>query len=334
LGNKLRRIRESVSIMLIASAGLLMSATMLAVDPVDSALCGVERATAFNAMSLMPLYFAMMVIGIGNSAKPYVRSLLAEGFSHKDLKRLFLGFVVSGGSVYRQNGKYCVRYYGKDALMHKKFSDLAYQIYGSKPQIVHIEHRRTYMSQLYSKSAVLEMCEFSPEMASRKGETPTITYILEGDRRVKIEAARAVMSTAGWVTCTFSVSNRGSRVYTRLGFGSVLDIGLAGEYANLMEAVPLRMKRYGNKKYQERGYLATTDLDGIRSFLQSGGFFEGSRVKKGAFSGLEKNRLLQTLVRTWGTEYESKESAVDFLTKSCDDASLDLNLYLNRIMLG
>ncbi len=112
---------------------------MLATDPVGSALCGIEGSPVFNLMSMMPLYFAMMIIGIGDSAKHYAKYFLTEGYSQKDLKRLFLGFVVAGGSVYRRDGKYCVRYYGKDTSMHRMFSDLAHHIYGSKPQTVDIE---------------------------------------------------------------------------------------------------------------------------------------------------------------------------------------------------
>jgi hypothetical protein len=330
----LRRIRGSIGIALIVVAGLAMSATMLSADPVGSALCGIESSPVFNLMSLMPVYFAMMIIGIGDNARHYAKYFLTEGYSQKDLKRLFLGFVVSGGSVYRKDGKYCIRYYGKDAGMHRMFNDLAYSIYGSRPQTVHISQRGTYMSQLYSKSAVREVCEFSPEMASRKGETPTITYILEGDRRVKAEATRVVMSTAGWITCNFLVTDGRSKVYPRLGFGSVLDVNLACEYTSLMEAVPLRMRRYENKKYQGKGYLATTEQEDMRSFCLSGGFYEGSTVKKGAFSGVEKSRLLQALIDGHGTEYATKANAIETLNKSCDSDARDLSIYMDRIMLG
>ncbi len=334
MGIKLKRIRETISIVMIVSAGLSMTGTMLAADPVGAALCGIEGAPVFNLMSMMPVYFAVMIIGISDSTKHYAKYFLTEGYSQKDLKRLFLGFVVAGGSVYRRDGKYCIRYYGKDTSMHRMFSDLAQHIYGSRPQTVDIESRGTCMSQFYSKQAVQEICEFSPEMASRKGETPTITYILEGDRRVKVEAARIAMSTAGWITCCFPSSEGWSRVYPRLGFGSVLDVKLACEYAHLMESVPLSMNHYGNKKYHGKGYLATTDQEEMRCFLNAGGFFKGSTVKKGAFSGIDKNRLLQALVDNRGAEYESKTCAINTVNKNCNDDSQDLNIFMNRIMLG
>jgi hypothetical protein len=218
--------------------------------------------------------------------------------------------------------------------MHGVFGDLAYQIYSVRPQTVRIESRGTYMSQLYSKSAALEMGEFSPELASRKGEAPTISYILEGDRRVRVEAARVVMSTSGWVTCTFCVPNGPTRAYPRLGFGSVLGNNLVGEYSNLMEAIPLQMSRYENTKYPQTGYLATTDQEEMESFLRAGGFLEGATVKKGAFSGLEKSRLLQAIVRTRGTEFDSRQSAINLFTRGYDEAAIELDLYLERLKLG
>lgn len=334
LGIRLERVRSSIGIALILSAGMLITLTLLAVDPVGSALCGVEDASVTNALDLMPAYFIMMIIGIGNNAKPYVRLLLKKGFNQQDLKRLFLALVVSGGSIYRRDGKYCLRYYGKDICMHGVFGDLAYQIYSVKPQTVRIESRGTYMSQLYSKFVVLELGEFSPELASRKGEVPTISYILEGDRRVRIEAARVVMSTSGWITCTFCVPNGLTRAYPRLGLGSVLGNNLVEEYSNLMETIPLRMSRYDNIKYRQTGYLATTDQEEMESFLQVGGFLDGSTVKKGAFSGLEKSRLLQAMVRTRGTEFDSKQSAIKLFTRGCDEATIELSLYLERLKLG
>jgi hypothetical protein len=334
LGKKITRILDSMGIVLVLSAGALISATLLLADPVGSALCGVEGASVASALHLMPLYLAMLIVGIGNSAQPYVRTLLKRNFSKQDLKRIFLGLVISGGSVYRQDGKYCLRYYGKDAYMHGVFRDLAYQIYGTVPQTLKVESRGTYMSQFYSKAAVLELGEFSPEMTPRKGGVPTISYILEGNRSVKVEAARAIMSNSGWVTCTFSVHEGVTRAYPRLGFGSVLDNHLAMEYVQLMETLPLSMSHYYNVKYPETGYLATTDQSEMQSFLKIGGFLEGSTVKKGAFSGMEKNRLLKALVGSRHEEFGSRKSAIEHLRNRDDKASLELGIYLDRLMLG
>lgn len=334
MGIRPDRFCDVIGYTLIVSAAALMAATLLAVDPVGTALCGVDGPPAFDALSLVPVYFSMLLAGIGSAAKPYVRQLLRAGFSQRDLKRILLGLVVSGGSVYKKDGKYCLRYYGKDAAMHAVFGDLAYQIYGTRPQTVRIESRGTCMSQLYSKAAVLEIGEFSPELASRKGETPTISYILEGEGRVRVEAARVVMSNSGWVTCTFSVVSGSTRAYPRLGFGSVLGGNLAKEYLELMGSVPLRMDSFKNTKYPGKGYLATTDCAEMQSFLRAGGFLKGATVKKGTFSGVEKNRLLRAMVGATGMEYESKASAVDSLANGCDEATLELNMYLERLRLG
>jgi len=334
LGIRLESARENVGVVLVLLSGMLMSFTMLWADPVGAAICGEECATSTMPLSVMPLYFALMIVGITNSTKPYVRHLLKKDFSQKDFKRLFLGLVVSGGSVFRRDGKYCIRYYGKDAGMHTVFGDLAYQIYSARPQTVRVNGRGTYMSQFYSKPAVLEMAEFSPELASRKGETPSISYILEGDRMVKIEAVRIMMSTSGWVNCTFSFPYGPTKAYPRLGFGSVLSSSLTEEYSCLTKAVPLQMERYPNNKYPKRGYLATSDKEEMQSFIQAGGFLHGSTVKKGAFSGIEKNKLLQVLVGTRGVEFQNKEAAIELLTRNCSDSSLELNIYLDRLRLG
>jgi len=181
---------------------------------------------------------------------------------------------------------------------------------------------------------VLEMGEFSPELASRKGGTPTISYILEGEERVKIEAVRVMMSTSGWVNCTFSFPAGPTKVYPRIGFGSVLSGDLAGEFSCLMKVVPLQMGSFANNKYPEKGYLATSDKEEMRNFLRAGGFLPGSTVKKGSFSGVEKNQLLQALVGTSGVEFGNRQAAVELLTRSCGDSSLELNIYLDRLRLG
>ncbi len=326
-------VRNNIGIALVLLSGALMSFTMLSADPVGAAICGEECARGTIALSLMPAYFAMMVIGIGNSATPYIKYLVKREFNRRDLKRLFLGLVISGGSVLRREGKYCIRYYGKDGGMHSVFRDLAHQIYGTEPQTVKVNGRGTWMSQFYSKHAVLEMAELSPGLASRKGETPTISYILDGGKSIRIEAVRVMMSTAGWINCTFSYTSGSTKAYPRLGFGSVLSDSLAGECSCLMMAIPLRMESYSNSKYPSKGYLATSDVEEMQNFLKAGGFLRGSRVKKGTFGGMEKNILLQALLGVHGTEFRSREAAIDLLT-SRDDASLELSIYLDRLRLG
>lgn len=325
---------SAFTLTMVLTGGVLICATLLAADPVSPALCDVEVGPTFNGIALLPAYLTMLLIGAGNGARTYVRQLLREGFQQQDLKRLFLGLVVAGGSVYRRDGKYCIRLYAKDRAIHGLFRDLAYEIYHSDPQTLRIESRSTYMSQLYSKAAVLEVSEFSPELASRRGETPTISYILEGERRVRVEAARVVMSASGWLTCTFSVTEGGTRAYPRLGLGGVLRRELASEYSDLMGSIPLKMRFYEHSRYRDSGYLATTDRTEMGRFLQAGGFLRESTVKKGVFAGMEKNRLLQFFVENQGREFNGREAAVDIVTKGLDESALELDLYLERLKLG
>lgn len=328
------RVLDGVGIALVFSSGALITATLMLADPVGSALCGIEGGSFAGALQFMPAYFIMLMAGIGNSARPYVRALLARDFSRQDLKRVFLGLVISGGSVYRQGGKYCLRYYGKDAGMHDVFRDLSSEIYSTTPKTLRIESRGTYMTQLYSKVAVLEMSEFSPEMASRKGGAPTISYILEGDARVKIEAARVVMSNSGWLTCSFYVHDGMVKAYPRLGFGSVLEHNLAGEYVQLFNELNMHMGVYENAKYPQTSYLATTNFLEMQNFLHEGGFLGESTVKKGTFSGMGKNRLLKAMVDARDEEYQTKDIAIGRFRGSSEEESLELRMYLDRLKLG
>jgi len=64
--------------------------------------------------------------------------------------------------------------------LHEIFSELSYAVYQVRPRTTKIVSRSTYVTQLYSKAAVNELKEFSPELNIRNGGVPSIQVILEG----------------------------------------------------------------------------------------------------------------------------------------------------------
>ena len=295
-------------------------------------LCGPEGVLFFQSplIALMPLNYLIMLTGITGIVSPYVKGLIKRGFSTVDLKRIFLGMVASGGSVYSESNKYCIRFYSKHLVLHTIFADLAYLIYNNKSRTT--VTRGSYVTQLYSKEAVRELKELSPEFKTRCGGGPSLSFVLEGRPEVKIEASRVLMSTSGWISCSFVSTNYGLRVYPRLGFGAALPCNMLSDCSKLMSDVSLKFSVYQDKRYDGRGYLATSDLMTMKKFVDLGGFIEGTKVKKGEFAGMEKNLLLVSLMQSASYRFTLKGEAIKKIIElGYDD---ELKVYLNRLMLG
>ncbi len=294
--------------------------------------CGPEGVAFLNSplLSLMPINYIIILTGMGGLVSPYVRGLLKKGFSVTDLKRLFFGMVVSGGSVCSSGNKYCIRFYGKDLVLHQVFADLSYAIYETRSGTVNV--RGGYMTQLYNKGVVNELREFSPEFGTRCGGEPSLSFLLEGGPNVKAEASRVLMSTSGWIVCSFVNTTSGVKAYPKLGMGSAIPQNLMSDYVELMSEVDLKFRAYPDRRYEGRGYLAAYDYNTLETFRRLGGFLEGTRVKKGEFSGVERNVLLVSLTRAAGLKFPSKDEAIHRIKElGYDD---ELKVYLNRLMLG
>ncbi|MCX8182169.1 MAG: hypothetical protein N3D12_03520 [Candidatus Methanomethyliaceae archaeon] len=320
----------SVAFVLGASANIVY--TLISSYGESQGICGPEGVLIFQSplLAIMPLNFLLILTGIAGLASPYVKGLMKRGFSKSDLKRLFLGMVASGGSVYSEGGKYCIRFYGKDLVLHTIFADLAYVIYNTRPGTTGA--RGSYVTQLYSKEAVRELREFSPEFETRLGGEPSLSFILEGGADVKVEASRILMSTSGWISCSFVNTTCGLRAYPKLGIGAVLPSNMLSDYSKLMCDVGLEFSIYQDKRYDGKGYLATSDLNTMRGFTDLGGFLEGTKVKRGEFAGIEKNLLLASLINATSFRFSTKVEAIKKIRElSYDD---ELKVYLNRLMLG
>ncbi len=325
----------ALSIALIAVSSIGIIYTTVTIEPMLLDLCGEASASGTPlALSLMPMSYIVLVAGLANYSKGYVAKVIGNGAKIKDLKRLLLGAVIAGGSVYSSEGKYCVRFYGKDAALHNIFSELSYAVYHVRPQTVKIVSRSTYMTQLYSKTAINELREFSPEFNIRNGGVPSIQFILEGKPQVRLEAARLTMSISGWINCGFQSGDGGVSAYPRLGLGAVNPASLNEEYEELMDGAGVWMDCHNDRRYPGTGYLASCNLKALSRFAEIGGFIDGSTVKRGAFAGISKNGLLMALTTEKVKGYQSKGEAVECLKGLADATKRNMQIYMNRIMLG
>lgn len=333
-----------------ASAGQILSILGLALlllaanEAIQAALslegaliseCGPEVQTGhvqYNAIMLQVSGAAVLGL-LMNYQSEYVRKVAAK-FNSGDLKRLFLGMVITGGSVYNRGGKYCIRFYGKDYTMHQVFTGLSYELYRSSPSTIQIIGRGSYITQLYCKEAVMDINELSPETNARKGGIPTIEYILEGNRSVRQESMRVIMSVAGWVGPSLKRTAYGYSVATRIGLGSSNPLPLNEEYKILAESLSLKFNSYSDSRYPDTGYLMSYDLDTCTAFLRLGGFVEGSLVKKGKFSGREKNSVLKASLVIAGTYFETPASVEKVMEAAVCNSNFELSALLGRIMLG
>ncbi len=263
----------------------------------------------------------------------YVKNV-ARRFNACDLKRLFLGMVVTGGSVYNSGGKYCIRFYGKDHALHQVFSALSYELYRILPSILYIPERGSYMCQLYCKDAVLDIKELSPGTNARKGEVPTIEYILEGDWSIRNESMRVIMSVSGWVNPSLKRTGSGYSVTTKIGLGSSTPVQLNEEYQILAESLSLKLRSYSDSRYPDTAYLMTYDRDSCRTFLEMGGFVEDCTVKKGRYAGKEKNAVLKASLAIGGICFETPSSADNAVETGIRNSNFELTALLGRIMLG
>jgi hypothetical protein len=322
----------SVALVVGASANILYTLFKIANYSELQGLCGPEGVLIVQPplLALIPVNYIFILAGMTGLASPYVKDLVRRGFSTVDLKRLFFGMVVSGGSVYSGGKKYCIRFYGKDLVLHTIFADLSYVLYNARPGTTGV--RGSYVTQLYSREAVRELREASPEFETRRGGEPSLSFILEGGIDVKVEASRVLMSTGGWISCSFVNTTCGVRAYPRLGIGSVLPSNTLLDCSKLMSEVGLRFSVYQDKRYDGRGYLATSDLMTLKRFGNQGGFLEGTAVKRGEFAGMEKNSLLAAAVRAASRKFSSKEEAIEKIRELATDE--ELKIYLNRLMLG
>lgn len=276
-------------------------------------LCGVGGVIEVqqNLTLLLPLNYAVVLIGVGGVASPYVKSLISR-LSLDDLKRLFFYFASACCSISTENGKYCIRFYGRDLAMHKVLSDLAYLACGKRPRTVKM--KKTYATRIYGK--------LTAEKAL------PLDSILNDTNIVKREFIRMIMSSDGWISLSF-INNR---IYPKLGLGSTLPSDKLRLYRYLLSDFDIKFSVHVDSRYRDRGFLVTSNFNALVKFKEIGGFVDGSCIKKGTFRGIEKNALLLSLIKLRGRSFNSKEEALNEVKWLSIDK--DLREYLFRIMLG
>ncbi|MDI9609536.1 MAG: hypothetical protein QFX34_04565 [Candidatus Verstraetearchaeota archaeon] len=334
------RVRACQILSILGLALLLLAATeaIQAAISLEGGLiseCGPEAQSVYVQYNAIMLQISVAAIlgSIMNYQSKYVKKIAAK-FNSGDLKRLFLGMVVAGGSVYNRGGKYCIRFYGKDYTMHQVFNGLSYELYRSSPSTIQITGRGSYITQLYCKEAVMDINELSPETNARKGGIPTIEYILEGNRSIRQESMRVIMSVAGWVGPSLKRTAYGYSVATRIGLGSSNPLPLNEEYKTLAESLMLKLNSYSDSRYPDTGYLMSYDSNTCSTFLRMGGFVEGSLVKKGRYAGREKNSVLKASLVIEGSYFDTPASAERVMEDAVCNNNFELSALLGRIMLG
>ncbi len=264
----------------------------------------------------LPINYILIFISFYNISSSYIKKLLKKGFSNIDFKKLLFGIIDTSCSIYCKDNKYCIRLYSNDMTLHKVFSDMIYLVYGKKPMT--FTTKNTYVTQLYSKNILMDMknikLNFNPEL--------------------KIEFVRTIMSGEGWIAFSFINSSLGFKIYSKLGFGSTIPYEKLSFYKNIMYEIGLNFNLKIDKRYGDKGYLVTYNIDDFKRFMEIGGFIEDVHIKKGIFKGIEKNSLLNlTLyIAKNNMKFSSKEEALNLIKNSCKDNNL--KAYLYRIMLG
>jgi hypothetical protein len=198
--------------------------------------------------------------------------------------------------------------------LHKIFSDMIYLVYGKKPTT--FITKNTYVTQLYGKNILMDMKNIK----------------LDFNPKVKIEFVRTIMSGEGWISLSFINFSSYIKIYPKLGFGSTIPYEKLSFYKNIMYEVGLNFKLVIDKRYENRGYLVTNNINDFKKFKEIGGFIEEVHIKKGLLKGIEKNSLLDFVINKNNIKLSSKEEALNLIKNSCVDSNL--RAYLYRIMLG
>lgn len=273
--------------------------------------CGIDNVIPFqpNFISTLPFNYLIILAGLYGISSPYVRYLLNK-LSKGELKRLFYHFVSSSGLSYSYDGKYCIRFYNKDLVLHNIISELAYVVYNKRPTTISIKN--SYLTQLYSKEAVNEKFE----------------DIMEESGEVKKEFIRMLMSSEGWITCFFL----NNKIYPRIGLGSTIPRERLEVYKELMSDFGMKFNIHLDPRYGNEGFLASSSFNTLNHFVKIGDFIEGVLIKKGAFEKMEKKSLLHAIIKLKDKKFEDREEALNAIKWIAMNE--DLKMYLYRIMLG
>ena len=265
----------------------------------------------------------------------YADALKKKGWKLLDLKKAIAVMTLSGGGVYVKPSsyKYCVRYYGKDLVLHDFFGDLVRHAYDFKVEPARCKMRGSYVTQIYRKELVQDLLSFSPSYTTRNnteqhngyayGNTasPTAAFLLDSSYEVMREAVRLASSANGCVRYTVENQHNSSGHYfirPQFCFGYLSGHPLLGDYRRILKKVGIETFPVPDRRYGMRGYLVGKSWRTVETFAKMGGFIDGVKIHHGNHRGLERNALLHALIsfrRNEENRFETKENAIETLQK-------------------
>lgn len=258
----------------------------------------------------------------------YAMVLKQMGWKLPDFKKAVAVMTLSGGCVHvdPSSYKYCVRYYGKDLVLHNIFCDLVKHAYGFKTEPAKWKTRGSFVTQIYRKKLVQDLLSFSPSYATRNnagndGHGPTAAFLFDSSYKVVREAVRLASSANGCVRYEVERKHhRGDQYFIRpqFCFGYLSTPALLNDYREVLKRVEIETFRVFDKRHEMRGFLVSKSWHTIETFAKMNGFVDGVKIHFGKHKGLERNHLLHALLsfhRNEKNRFETKEDAIENLQK-------------------
>jgi hypothetical protein len=264
-----------------------------------------------------------------------------------DLRKLLATMVLTGGTVYAEESsyKYCVRYYGKDIILHTIFCDLIRHIQGIVAKPAQWLVKGSYVTQVYSKSLVDELFKLSPSYTTRNcnGDNNTndcqcpvsADFLFDAEQNVIKESVRLASSSNGALYCTVDRRSNDHKYFVRprFAFGYLSPTPLLDDYKHILQQIELDMFPVFDKRYG-KGFLVSNSWDTFERFAKIGGFIEGIKINHGHYKRMERNSLLNGALifhRLEDNAFNTREEAMETVQKHVTYTHLaQLKSKLNR----
>ncbi len=243
---------------------------------------------------------AMIAPLMVSAAYKFMKKLKDHGATREDFLKLLAIMVLGKGTLYLNNegGRYAVRFYGKQYVLHELFSLLVEEVNGIRVRPLYLAGRDTFITQVYSKKLVQMLLELSPTFSTRSNEPPypTISYLYSLNKELLKDAVRLLFSVNGTVRPVFEKVGKLFYLRPQLGLGYLSPVSLLEEYQQLLRGFEMNMTIALDGRYPGRGFLVSNSWYTLERFVELGGFLDGVKAVKGDFKGLDKNALVKMLL--------------------------------------
>jgi len=257
----------------------------------------------------------------------YVDSL--RNWRPRDLRKLLAIMVLSGGTVYakRPSYKYCVRYYGKDIMLHTLFCNLVKRIHGIRATPAQWRSKGSYVTQVYSKTLVNDLLTLSPSYTTRNGNgnnhqlhdghhLVSASFLFNSSQKVIRESVRLASSSNGGLYCTVERRCNDHKYFVRPRFalGYLSPPNLLDDYKQILKQIGIETSPIFDKRYEMKGFLLSNSWDTVERFTKIGGFIEGVKINRGRYKRMERNSLLRGAMsfhRYEDNTFDTQEDAVE-----------------------